>query len=314
LRVKRLQNERDYKAAVGHLETLSEEAEEDEVDEDLEDAESPEEEIELLETLIDDYEARHQYQEYIDDYEIMPRFPEAQTLSLATFKLSNGNEVRMIGIPSLQEIMIGEISDAGVEDFILDPEMRPVEIFKRLAPEDSPVPRMLVLSDTSNVLEGRKPVDTIKSSIEVSLDSLGIQQSPQAAGVNSCTPGPAGAQFFKDHHCGALGGPGYGKSDSYCYPDGYKWIQKTSSARRRTTYARMASCGTGTNRMRHFYRTISGYHTQLTVDVSPNKVARYWSAEKGTRRYRRVRFESLTEGGWVRGWVIFHNQIAGGWF
>lgn len=316
LKAERLQNERDYEAALERLEVLTEEEENDQDDQQhqLEDNESFNEEIELLDTLVEDYEERNQTFTNMNDYELMTRLPEAQKLSLATFKLSNGNEIHLIGLPSLQEILVGEISDAGLEDFILDPEMRPTEIFQLLAPKDSPIPRMLYHIDNNKILEGRKIVDTVNHSIEVSLNTLGIQSSHKATGVNSCTPGPAGAQYFKDHHCHALGGPGYGKSESYCYHDAYKWIDKSSKRRRRTTYSRMASCGTGTNRLRHFYGTVSGYNTQLTFDSPANKVVRFWSAKKGRRRYRRVRFESLADGGWVRGWAVFHNQIAGGWF
>jgi hypothetical protein len=311
LKAERLQNERDYEAALERLETLRDE-EEDDQDDHLQQLEENEE-IELLDTLVEDYEERHEPFTNMNDYELMRRLPEIQKLPLASFKLSNGNEIHLIGVPTVQEVMVGEISKCGVEDFILDPEMSPTEVFYRLAPKDSPVPRMLSQINSSKLLEGRKIVDTLNRSIEVSLDSLGVQSSSQALVLSSCMSGPAGTQYFKDHHCGTGGGPGYGKSESYCYPEAYNWVDKSSNRRRRTTYTRMASCGTGTNRLRHFYGTTSGWNTQLTFNVPPNNVTHWWSATKGRKRFRRVRFESL-DGGWVRGWMKFHNEIAGGWF
>jgi antitoxin component HigA of HigAB toxin-antitoxin module len=306
-----LRNEADYEAVLERIEALT----------DADDKDSSDDELELLETLVEDYEARQledpedEDSEDLDDYELMSRFPEAETLSLANFKISNGNEVRFLGVPVLGEIMIGEIANAGVEDFLINGEMHPVEIFQRLAPKDGPVPRMLSQIDHVNVFERRKVVDALNQTIDVSLDQLGIESTPVAAmSAGSCQPGPAGAQFFKDHHCNTGGGPGYGKAESYCFADGYQWVQKTSSAKRRATYTRIASCGSGLNRMRHFYKTVSGYKTQVNLYIDAQKVVSWWSAKKGIRRWRRVRFEAHEAGGWVRGWVKYHSQIAEGWF
>jgi hypothetical protein len=249
-----------------------------------------------------------------DDYELVGTFPEAETLTLATFHLSNGNEVRFLGVPALNELMMGEFTDAGEsEDFVINSELHPAEIFRRLAPADSPVPRMLSRMDDANVLDGRAVVETLDSPIAVSLEALGIQAIPSAAPGGSCQPGTAGAQFFATHHCNTGGGPGYGSGESHCYSGAYNWIQKTSNSRRRATYTRMASCGSGMNRMRHFYRTTSGYTTQVNIYVDPQKVISWWSYREGVRRFRRVRFEEHQEGGFVRGWVRYHSEVAGGW-
>jgi len=310
--VRPLQNEADYEAALDRVDTLM-----DANAEDLDD-----DELNLLDTLIEDYEDRQvedEEDENTNDYELVSRIPNPNPLSLAKFNLSNGNEVRFLGIPVIGEVLIVEIADAGTEDFLIDPQMSPVEIFYRLAPESSAIPRMLAQIDRARGFEGRELVDTLEQNISVSLEKLGVESatnstSVMARSMGSCQPGPAGSQFFEDHHCNTLGGPGYGKSESYCFPVGYGWVEKTSSRRRRTTYTRMASCGTGKNRLRHFYKTISGYKTQFDLIVEPQKVVSCWSAKKGIRRYRRVRFEAHESGGWVRGWVKYHSQIAEGWF
>jgi hypothetical protein len=53
-------------------------------------------------------------------------------------------EVRLLGAPALNEIMMGEFTDAGgSEEFVINSEIHPAEIFRSFAPADSPVPRML---------------------------------------------------------------------------------------------------------------------------------------------------------------------------
>lgn len=240
---------------------------------------------------------------------------DGEGLSLATFDLPNGNVVRFIGSPSLGEVMVGEIAPCGAEQFAVSPTMHPVELFRRLAPKHSPAPRLLHTIDTAGLLEGRTVIDALPGPIGASGASLDqvTAQPITVLGAGSCAPGAAGADYFEDNHCGSLGGPGYGSSDSYCYEGAYDWIQKTSSARRRATYSRMAACGTGTCRLRHYYKKSDGYHTQLTVNVEADTVSKWWSYKKGIKRYRRVRFEAVDAGAWVRGWVIFHSQVADGW-
>jgi hypothetical protein len=241
---------------------------------------------------------------------------ELKTVDLATFHLANGNEVRIIGVPEEDDIMVGEIIDAGAnERFVIEPKTPPAEVFRRLAPKNSPVPRMIAKTDDKKVLAGRKLVEALDKPVQVATDQLGIQLPPKAAaaGAGSCQAGAAGAAYFLAHHCGSDGGPGYGKREPHCYKDAADWIDKTSNSRSRATYARMASCGSGMNRMRHFYGTVSGWDTQVNVYVDPQKVIDWWSYKKGVKRYRRVRFEEHQPAGWVRGWMVFWSEVAGGW-
>ncbi len=240
---------------------------------------------------------------------------ELEVIELATFHLANGNEVRLLGVPEENDVLVGEIVDAGPnERFVIPPGTGPAEIFRRLAPMDSPVPRMIAQADDRKVLAGRMIVKSIDEPIEVPMERLGlsISTTPQAAGAGSCQGGAAGADYFESHHCNTLGGPGYGSSESYCDKDARDWIDRISGARRRATYTRMASCGSGMNKIRHFYRTVSGW-SQVTAYVDPQKVIDGWSAKTGVKRYRRVRFEEHEAGGWVRGWTIYHSEVAGGW-
>ena len=120
--IRPLQNEVNYKAVLEGIEGLDDKY------------------LELLEAFVEEYEAcqpedrEDEDAEDLDDYELMSRVPEAETLSLVNFELSNGNKVRFLGVPTLGEIMMAEIANAGAEDFLINPGMRPVEIFQRLAP------------------------------------------------------------------------------------------------------------------------------------------------------------------------------------
>lgn len=304
-----LETERDYEAVIDQLKEL------EEGNGEVHEAERMDE-IEVLQTLMEEFEEREGITEESDDYELLRRLPDPETVDLAVFNLSNGNEVRLLGTPDTGELSVLEISDDGVEDFILDERWSPNAIFRRFAPKDYPVPHMLLRLDTLATFEGRKVLDSMPEPIEVDLAALGVQPIQAAVGTGSCQAGAAGVAFFKDHHCGTLGGPGYGKSESHCFAAAAEYIQKTSSVRRRTTYTRMAACGLGTCRVRHYYKKVVGWNTQLSINVQPHKVISHWSALKGTGslRKRRVRFEALQQGGWVRGWVKYHTQCADGWF
>lgn len=242
--------------------------------------------------------------------------PEARTVLLAKFHLANGNTVQMWSLPDVDEIMIGEITKAGPsEQFFLKPETHPVEVFRLLAPKNSPVPRAIAQIDHDNVLEGRRLVNALPKTIEVPMSRLGATALPALkSGGGSCEPGE-GIDFFEENHCYTLGGPGYGASEEYCFKNSADWIQKTSEDQRRATYTRMAACGTAMSRLRHFYDTVSGWTTQVNVYVDPQNVISWWSYKDGIKRYRRVRFEEKDEGSgaWVRGWIKYHSEAADGW-
>lgn len=242
--------------------------------------------------------------------------PQARTVLLAKFHLANGNTVHMWSLPDVDEIMIGEVTKAGPnEQFFLKPETHPVEVFRLLAPKSSPVPRAIARIDHDKVFEGRKLVNALRGTIEVPMSRLGLTTLPTLkSGAGSCESG-AGIDYFEDHHCYTLGGPGYGSSEEYCFKNSADWIQKTSEDQRRATYTRMAACGTAPSRLRHFYDTVSGWTTQVDLDFDPQQVISYWSYKDGIQRYRRVRFEETNEGSgaWVRGWIKYHSEVAEGW-
>ena len=245
-----------------------------------------------------------------------PDEPHARISLLAKFHLANGNTVHMWSLPDVDEIMIGEITKAGPnEQFFLKPETHPVEVFRLLAPKNSPVPRAIAQIDHDKVLEGRKLVNALRGTIEVPMSRLGVTALPTLkSGGGSCESG-AGIDYFEEHHCNTLGGPGYGSSEEYCFKNSADWIQKTSEDQRRATYTRMAACGTAPSRLRHSYDTVSGWTTQVDLDFEPQQVISYWSYRDGIKRYRRVRFEESNEGSgaWVRGWIKYHSEVAEGW-
>lgn len=244
--------------------------------------------------------------------------PTARTVMLAKFHFANDNEFHILHAPELDEILAGEYTNAGPnEQFFIDPEMSLAEVFLHLAPEDSPVPRAIAQLDEHNLLAGRTIVDALEETIEVPRDRFGIQQTSKSiapgTGQGSCQLDEAGAEYFEDHHCYTLGGPGYGDSEEACEKVSSNLIDVDTSSRRRTTYTRMASCGGGMNHFRHFYGTASGWDTQVNVYVDPQKVVSWWSAKTGVKRHRRVIFEDHEAAGWVRGWVKYFSEVAGGW-
>jgi hypothetical protein len=304
-----LRRQRDYEAARERLDEI-----EDSMD--TEDAlfDGPEEEIAALESLIEDYEAREgaDEDEEDDDFELAGGLGSPEPERIARFRLSNGNQIDFLAEPFGSEVHVVEMTGEGSEDLILGAEdAKPAALFARLSNAYAPVPRAIARLDRIGLLEGRATPDVINEEIGVDLARFGIATPAQAAGQSgSCQSGAAGTAYFQTHHCGTGGGPGYGKSESYCFPGAHSWIQKTTSSGRRATYSRMAACGSSTCWVRHFYKTVSGYHTQLLVSVTPPHVAHSWSYKKGVRRKRRVRFERLGSNAIVRGWVRFHSQVA----
>lgn len=269
------------------------------------------EEAELLTAMLEEFETREGIEE--DDFETHTRFAPEPPVRLVEFALSNGNRVEFLAPQDMSELYVGEIGCCGSEDMILDDTIPPVEVFRRFAPAELEVPGLIARADASGRLATRRMVETLSDPVQVDLPALGIH-TPEAAPAGSCQQGAAGAAYFDAHHCGQQGGPGYGKRETYCYKNSYNWIQKTSKRRMRTTYSRMAACGSGNSRVRHFYRKVSGWHTQLNITVSAGNLATYWTAKTGIKRYRRVRFEEISDSAWVRGWVVYHDRVAGGWF
>jgi hypothetical protein len=246
---------------------------------------------------------------------VSPDLPEVRTELLARFQLADGNEIRFLGVPEMDEVMVGEITDAGPnERFFIRPNTPPAEVFKLLAPEDAPVPRAIASTDDKGLLAGRAVVDALDETIEVPMSKIGVQPSgPRKAGAGSCQTGAAGAMYFETHHCGSLGGPGYGSSEASCLKDATNYKPNQTSSRRRTTWTVMASCGGGMNRLIHYYGTASGWTNQLNVYVDPQKIVSFWSYTKGVKRHRKVIFQDHQDAGWVRGWVKYHSEVAGGW-
>lgn len=236
---------------------------------------------------------------------------QVDPIVLAQLELPNGNEVRFYGVPEDGELLVGEISDAGYEQFVIEPGTSPAKVFFDLAPAGTAVPKMIADTD-KELFRFHETVDRLEQKVQV----LGVPVPPRTltkSGSGSCASGSAGADYFRNNHCNTSGGPGYGKTEEYCYDGSWNSLQKTSAAAMRTTYTRMASCGSGTNWLRHFYNSVSGYQTQLTIYVAPQKVVNYWSARTGLKWKRRVRMEELNSAGWIRGWIKYHDQVAETW-
>lgn len=298
---------RDYEAARDRLEELEEATERDEAL-----ADESEDEIEALDLLIEDFESREGVSDDDDDdFEIVGALDPPEPEEIAAFSLSNGNALRFLAAPHSSEVFVGERAAEGCEDLVIGDRISPVALYARLAGEKAAVPRALARLDETGLFEARKVVDALPAEVGVDLAQMSGLFLPSTMGQQgSCQSDPAGRSYFISHHCGSSGGPGYGKSESHCYPNASSWIQKTSGGRRRATWSRMAACGSSSCRMLHQYKRARGWRTQLTVHMSPPVVEGWWSYKKGIRRFRRVRFERLGSNAIVRGYVKYHSQVA----
>jgi hypothetical protein len=240
---------------------------------------------------------------------------DLENVRLATFKIGNLSEVRILSIPEADELSVMEIIPAGGEErFVLQPGTTPAEVFLRLAPRDAAVPEAIAKSDTRKLLADRRLVASLDEPIQIAPWKLGLKpRFALKSGSGSCQDGIAGATYFAEHHCDTLGGPGYGSSEGHCDEGAEPAIERDSGSTRRTTYTRMASCGDGNNRLRHSKHLASGWTTVVDEIFTPNQVVSWWSSTTGIKHDRRARFEENNSSGWVRGWTKFHSEVAEGW-
>ncbi len=239
---------------------------------------------------------------------------QLKSIRLATFELSSGNEVRIVSIPQWNEVHVGEVAPAGREQFSLSPELTLPELYDRLAPADLPVPATLLPYDSDNLLAGRPVVHRLETTVRSDMGVAPVTDDRASVfGTNSCTPGSAGKAYFEDHHCGSSGGCGYGKSDPDCFPGSYNDLNLYGS-KMRHTWSVMASCGGANTRLQHYYKKSGNWKEQVDEFFAPGQVVAWWSYKKGIKRTRRVRMREAANGSsaWVRGWALFHDQVAQG--
>lgn len=243
---------------------------------------------------------------------------ESESIVLASFDISNGNTVTIVGLPELDRVYLSETTPAGpAEQLIFAADSGQDSLLERfllLTPAGTPVPRLiadLAEPEQHELLAGRDiiPDHEAGGHYEVDLATLGISLPPvsKAAG-GSC--GTGGADYFEDNHCDTYGPYGYGSSQKACDNGAYyNGIQRTSTVAMRYTYTRMAACN-GTAKVRHYHHTITGWHNHFTAVVAADTVTHWYSYQKGLKHDRRARFDPLEAGAYVRGWTVFYDQIT----
>ena len=243
-------------------------------------------------------------------------------VQLARFELSNGNRLTLTSIAPDNEIIISETAPAGEgERFLVDdyPGATPLELFARLAPAGTEVPRLLAESATDAdraTWMAQRTLGTTPGAGDIYLDvaDLGWQPiSAAAPGSGSCDP-ETGYLYFEDHHCGTMGPYGYGVTEVDCdNTASFDYWQRSSSDQMRHTYTRAAACN-GTGRIRHSRYSSGSWHTVLDEPIEENTVATYYSYQKsGLKHYRRARVEPidpLDSNAYVRLWTRFFDQVV----
>lgn len=252
-----------------------------------------------------------------DDSAVHIMSPDEEAVELASFELSNGNTIIMIGMPESGAVHVGETAPAGRgEQLFLDSEPRsPLAVFVTLAPQDAPVPQMLAdLSDADEravLLREREVVAEVDGfHYYVDIGELGWTPAVDKSGGGSCSS-TTGAQYFADNHCGTMGPYGYGVTETDC-DNGQWWnLQRSSAAKMKHTYTRIAACN-GPGRMRHSRKKVSGWNTHLDVSVPANSVTSWYSYYKSAiRYYRRANFDRSAGGSaYVRGWTRYFDNVV----
>lgn len=247
----------------------------------------------------------------------------AQSETLASFEMSNGNRLSLTGLTD-GEIVVMETTPAGNgERFVVDdfPGASPLELFARLTPEGTPVPERIAASATAEdraTWMRQRPTarDASAPGFDFNFDvaDLGWAKPVASAtpGLGSCNP-TTGADYFEDNHCGQLGPYGYGASWQACDADKSFSYWQHSPDNMRHTYTRTAACD-GTGRIRHSRYYSGDWHTVLDETIEPNTVATYYSYTTGTvKQPRRARAEPLDPydtDAYVRLWAKFFDQVV----
>lgn len=244
---------------------------------------------------------------------------DVESVVLASFTLSNGNTIRMIGLPELDEIFVGENTAAGQgEQFFTEdqPAAGPLELFARLTPEGTPVPRMIaeLASDAERVAWlGERATVGDQDMGDYFVDIADLGWAPIAAKAGGSCDSATGYIYFEDNHCGTMGPYGYGVTEIDCDNTAWLSVQRTSADKMRHTYTRTAACN-GTGRIRHSRDTASGWSTILDEPIPANSVSTYYSYKKSTLKYyRRARAERIDpydSDAYVRNWTRYFSQVT----
>lgn len=242
-----------------------------------------------------------------------------ESVKLASFKMSNGNNLTLTALTSDGEIVVMETTPAGAgERFLVDdlPGASPLELFTRLTPEGTQVPEGIAKSATDEeraawMSQRQITRETGAQAFRIDVAELGWQPIA-AAGGGSCNS-ETGAQYFEDNHCGQLGPYGYGVSAEACDNGvAYNYWQRTAGDMRHT-YTRTAACN-GTGRIRHWRLDSGDWHNVLDEAIAPDTVATYYSYRKGglkqDRRARSEPIDPFDTNAYVRQWVKFFDQVV----
>jgi hypothetical protein len=160
-------------------------------------------------------------------------------------------------------------------------------------------------------LLGDREVSAEAASLSYDVDVADIGWAPVVAkGSGSCSSS-TGAQYFADNHCGTAGPYGYGVTEEDCDNGQWTSLQRTSAAKMKHTYTRIAACN-GPGRQRHSRKKVSGWNTHLDVAVPTDSINIWYSYYKSSLRYyRRANFDTTGgAGAYVRGWTKYYDNVV----
>lgn len=257
-----------------------------------------------------DTDQASQLEDAVDDV------PEVRAVSLASFRLSNGNTVEFVGLPEIGEIGYTEIGKSGesTPTFSLHHNFTTLEKFLILSREFTSIPRMLLEFDNHDnkgmLIAARTGdvVDTIPEPLEVNVDKLVLPPLPAFGDKAKTWDCSKGAEEFDQSFC-----QGSGAVVSYCDPGQWKtlirssWDDKKKKWHKcKNSFAITAVCQDFAD-VTHYWWNATSWRVRLT---KPNLVGGHWmcSQYNGYGKYRRrVKHDTVWKTGYLRGYTAFHN-------
>jgi hypothetical protein len=222
-----------------------------------------------------------------------------ESITLARLELTNGNYFEIVGVRNEHEGNEVGIRELGGGPRESAPTFYPnslsiLEMYMKLAPKDSPIPKMLAESDKKvdkTLFAKRKLVDYIEELILVDLDEQGI--TPVVTDSQYCA---GGFNSFQNDMCVTASYP----SNTWWWCDAaanYYWRDRwTTNHKRRNSLGITAACN-GPASTAHYYKNIWGNWKHNKTWHLPSGYWHWTKWEGGSNRDRWVRHRSILQGG-----------------
>jgi hypothetical protein len=235
----------------------------------------------------------------------------ASTRELARVYLGAGKEATFTQIGAGEDIGViyEEIGpESSTPTFADTPELEALDMFLRVVPADTPVPRALLETLDASARESaktrlaaRKLVDTMTTPI-IAAPSLSLRSESHDTGAWDCNQS---ASDFEDFAC-----DGSNTSSTVDFCDSGKWfnLQRSSGDhKRRKSLGVFVACGTDVQ-IKHSYADCCNWW-KLDSKILPSSHW-MWSRYTGlSDRKRRINYDRVTQfsGSYLRAYTAFYN-------